>query len=166
MLVLEGLAMSFWLLLVCVVGIANGPIGLVVFYEKDVKDRVIQLGLTTPEKIKKSAILISLALFLPVLIFVPPVLVYFVNGARGFWDGFTQMTVIYLIMNLFDRLFIDWYWVGHTKAWDIKGTEDLKPYIPKKTLLKKVARHDNRVSRTVSCHSLSVSFVWNVNSDL
>lgn len=136
MLVLEGLAMSFWLLLVCVVGIANGPVGLVVFYEKDVKDRVIQLGLTTPEKIKKSAILISLALFLPVLIFVP-VLVYFVNGARGFWDGFTQMTVIYLIMNLFDRLFIDWYWVGHTKAWDIKGTEDLKPYIPKKTLLKK-----------------------------
>lgn len=136
MLVLEGLAMSFWLLLVCVVGIANGPIGLVVFYEKDVKDRVIQLGLTTPEKIKKSAILTSLALFLPVLILVP-VLVYFVNGARGFWDGFTQMTVIYLIMNLFDRLFIDWYWVGHTKAWDINGTEDLKPYIPKKTLLKK-----------------------------
>lgn len=136
MLVLEGLAMSFWLLLVCVVGIANGPVGLVVFYEKDVKDRVIQLGLTTPEKIKKSAILTSLALFLPVLILVP-VLVYFVNGARGFWDGFTQMTVIYLIMNLFDRLFIDWYWVGHTKAWDIKGTEDLKPYITKKTLLKK-----------------------------
>lgn len=132
MLVLEGLAMSFWLLLVCVVGIANGPIGLVFFYEKDVKDRVIQLGLTTPEKIKKSAILISLVLFLPVLIFVP-VLVYFVNGARGFWDGFTQMTVIYLIMNLFDRLFIDWYWVGHTKAWDIKGTEDLKPYITKNT---------------------------------
>ncbi len=136
MLVLEGLAMSFWLLLICVVGIANGPIGLVFFYEKDVKDRVIQLGLTTPEKIKKSAILISLVLFLPVLIFVP-VLVYFVNGARGFWDGFTQMTVIYLIMNLFDRLFIDWYWVGHTNAWDIKGTEDLKPYISKKTLLKK-----------------------------
>ena len=27
MVILEGLAMSFWLLLVCVVGIANGPIG-------------------------------------------------------------------------------------------------------------------------------------------
>ena len=23
-----------------------------------------------------------------------------------------------------DRLFIDWYWVGKTKAWDIPGTED------------------------------------------
>jgi len=136
MIVLEGLAMSFWLLLVCVVGIANGPIGLVVFYEQDVKDRVIELGLTTVEKMKKNTILASIALFLPVL-FVVPVLVYCVNGARGFWDGFTQMACIYLIMNLFDRFFIDWYWVGHTKAWEIKGTEDLKPYIPKKTLIKK-----------------------------
>ena len=25
--------------------------------------------------------------------------------------------------------------VGHTKAWTIPGTEDLKPYIPKKTLI-------------------------------
>ena len=38
--ILEGLVMSFWLLLICVMGIANGPIGLVVFYEQDVKDRV------------------------------------------------------------------------------------------------------------------------------
>jgi hypothetical protein len=136
MIILEGLVMSFWLLLVCVVGMANGPVGLVVFFEQDVKDRVIELGLTTAEEIKKDAILLSLALFIPVLIVVP-ILVYFVNGARGFWDGFTQMTCIYLIMNLFDRLFIDWYWVGHTKAWEIKGTEDLKPYISKKALIRK-----------------------------
>jgi small-conductance mechanosensitive channel len=136
MVILEGLAMSFWLLLVCVVGIANGPVGLVVLYEQNVKDRVIELGLTTPEKIKKSAILTGLALFIPVLIVVP-ILVYFVNGAKGFWDGFTQMVWIYLIMNLFDRLFIDWYWVGHTKAWEIEGTEDLKPYIPKKAFIRK-----------------------------
>ena len=38
---------------------------------------------------------------------------------------------------LFDRFFIDWYWVGRTKAWTIPGTEDLKPYIPKKTLILK-----------------------------
>ncbi|NMA12878.1 MAG: hypothetical protein GX933_06845 [Chloroflexi bacterium] len=136
MIILEGLVMSFWLLLVCVVGMANGPVGLVVFFEQDVKDRVIELGLTTAEKIKKDAILLSFALFIPVLVVVP-ILVYFVNGARGFWDGFTQMTCIYLIMNLFDRLFIDWYWVSHTKAWEIKGTEDLKPYISKKALIRK-----------------------------
>jgi hypothetical protein len=32
-------------------------------------------------------------------------------------------------MNLIDRILIDDYWVGHTRAWDIPGTEDLKPYI-------------------------------------
>ena len=134
MVLLEGLVMSFWLLLICVVGIANGPVGLVFFYEQDVQDRVIELGLTTTDKIKKDTIITILAMYIPTLIVVP-VLVYFVNGARGFWDGFTQMTYIYLIMNLFDRLFIDWYWVGHTKAWEIEGTEDLKPYIPRKTLI-------------------------------
>lgn len=36
------------------------------------------------------------------------------------------------ILNLIDRLLIDEYWVGHTKAWDIPGTEDLKPYIDRK----------------------------------
>lgn len=35
-------------------------------------------------------------------------------------------------MGLFDRLFIDWYWVERTKAWFIPGTEFLMPYIPKK----------------------------------
>ncbi|HPW53209.1 MAG TPA: hypothetical protein PLI19_02975 [Erysipelotrichaceae bacterium] len=136
MIILEGLAMSFWLLLVCVVGIANGPVGLVVFYEPEVKERVIESGLITAEKVKKNTILTALALLIPVLTVVP-ILVYVVNGVRGFWQGFTQMFCIYLIMNLFDRFFIDYYWVSHTKAWEIKGTEDLKPYIPKKALVKK-----------------------------
>lgn len=136
MVILEGLAMCFWLLLVCVIGIANGPVGLVVFYEPEVIDRVIELKLTTKEKVKKIAIVTVLVLFVPVLIGVP-LLVYFVNGAKGFWEGFIQLNIIYLIMNLFDRIFIDWYWVGHTKAWEIKGTEDLKPYIPKKTFMLK-----------------------------
>ena len=57
----EGLLLCFWLLLICVAGIANGPVGMVVFYEQDVKDRVIELGLTTPEKIRKSTILAGIA---------------------------------------------------------------------------------------------------------
>ena len=38
---------------------------------------------------------------------------------------------------LFDRLFIDYRWVGKSKAWVIKGTEDLQPYIYGKTLIGK-----------------------------
>lgn len=134
--IFEGLVMSFWLLLVCVIGIANGPIGLVCLYEKDVQDRVVELGYITKEKIKRNEMLSGIAIFAPVILVVP-VMVYCINGAIGFWSGFWQMTLILWIMNLFDRIFIDWYWVGHTKAWFIPGTEDLMPYIPTKVIVKK-----------------------------
>lgn len=136
LLLVESIVMCFVLLLVCAVGIANGPVGLVGLYEADVQQRVVELGYTTKEKIRKRHSLMTAALFVPVLI-LPPVMVYFLNGAAGFWDGFWQMTVILLTMNLFDRLFIDVYWVGCTKAWIIPGTEDLQPYIPKKVLIRK-----------------------------
>lgn len=133
---IEGIVMCFILLIICVVGIANGPVGLVVFYEDDVKKRVIELGLITEEKIKRNSLIVKIALFAPIL-FLTPAMVYFINGAREFRDLFWQMTVILMIMGLFDRIFIDWYWVGHTKAWLIPGTEDLMPYIPKKTVVYK-----------------------------
>lgn len=134
--IIEGLVLCFWLLLVCVVGIAHGPVGLVVFYEQEVKNRVVDLGLTTKEKIKKTSSITVIALFIPMLI-LPPLMVYGINGAEGFWSGYRQMLVILFISGLFDRIFIDWWWVGHTKAWIIPGTEDLMPYIYGKTLVKK-----------------------------
>ncbi len=136
LIIIEGLAMCFLLLVTCVVGIANGPVGLVVLYEQDVQDRAVELGLTTKAKIKKSFIIAAIAMFAPVFILIP-YMVYVINGADGFWDGFIQMMAIVLIQGLFDRFFIDFYWVGHTKAWNIPGTEDLKPYIPKKVMLGK-----------------------------
>lgn len=133
---LEGLAMCFILLVTCVIAIANGPVGGVGLYEEDVQKRVVELGYTTERKIKQRVILLSIAMFVPLLTLVP-LMVYYINGAEGFWQGFWQMSGIMWIMGIFDRLFIDWYWVGHTKAWEIPGTEDLKPYIPASALLRK-----------------------------
>ena len=65
------------------------------------------------------------------------VFVYAVNGARGFLAGFCQLLVILSVMNLIDRFLIDVVWVGHTKAWTIPGTEDLKPYITAKDKCRK-----------------------------
>ena len=65
LLIVEGIVMCFALLIVCVVGIANGPVGLVLLYEKDVQQRVVELGLTTKEKIRKIFIICSIALFVP-----------------------------------------------------------------------------------------------------
>lgn len=138
LLLIEGIVMCFVLLIVCVIGTANGPVGLVLLYENDVQQRVVELGLTTKENIRRRFIVCCIAMFVP-LFLLPPLMVYGINGAAGFWEPFWQMSIILWIQGLFDRFFIDWYWVGKTKAWEIPGTEDLKPYIPAKAMIVKWA---------------------------
>ena len=126
--VLEGLGLGALLFLVCAVGIRKGAVGMVHLYSQEVQDRCVKLGLTTHERIKRNALLFKL-ICLPGYIAYVLVFVYAVNGAKGFLAGFWQLLIILSIMNLIDRFLIDDYWVGHTEAWTIPGTEDLKPYI-------------------------------------
>lgn len=126
--ILEGLGLGALLIIVCAVGIRNGAVGMVHLYSRGVQDRCVKLGLTTHEKIKRNALLFKV-ICVPGYIAYVLAFVYAVNGARGFVSGFWQLLVILSVMNLIDRFLIDDFWVGHTKAWTIPGTEDLKPYI-------------------------------------
>lgn len=130
MLIIEGIVLCFILLIFCVIGIANGPEKFTVFYEKDVQDKAIELGYTTKDKIRKQTIISIIVLYLPCFTLIP-LMVCYINGAREFDEIFIQSLIILYIMGLFDRFFIDCYWVERTKAWFIPGTEDLMPYIPK-----------------------------------
>lgn len=127
-LLLEGLGLGVLLILICAFGIRNGAVGMLQLYHKEVQDRCVELGLTTHEKIKRNSLMFKLCC-LPMYIIYVLVCVYILNGVRGFVQGFVQLFVILFILNLIDRFFIDEWWVGHTKAWTIPGTEDLKPYI-------------------------------------
>ena len=127
-LVLEGLGLGFLLYLICAIGIRNGAVGMVHLYDQKVQERVVQLGLTTAEEVRKRSVRFR-SLCLPGYLIYVLICVYVINGARGFFEGFWQGFVILFIMNLIDRFLIDEYWVGHTKAWIIPGTEDLRPYI-------------------------------------
>ena len=135
-LILECLIICFILLVPCVVAIANGIHNAAFLYEGDVQDRVVEMGLITRERLdrnRKAFKCITLLILVTFAVWA----VYGINGARGFWSPFWQIYVLTMAEGLFDRFFIDWYWVGHTKAWTIPGTEDLKPYIPQKTLIVK-----------------------------
>ena len=127
-LILEGLGLGFLLYRICAIGIRNGAVGMVHLYDKAVQERVVKLGMTTMEEIRKRSVLFR-SLCLPGYLIYVLLCVYAINGARGFWPGFWQGFVILSILNLIDRFLIDDYWVGHTKAWIIPGTEDLRPYI-------------------------------------
>ncbi|MCM1489092.1 MAG: hypothetical protein NC203_12080 [Firmicutes bacterium] len=134
--ILEGLILCFLLWLMCRIGIRNGAVGMAHFYEKDVQKRAVELGLTTEKKIKRRSVIfttVGLVLYYGYIIAA----VYLVNGARGFAQGFLQSLIIIMIMGVFDKLVIEMFWVSHGKSWIIPGTEDLRPYIPPKTQIKK-----------------------------
>lgn len=133
---LEGLGLGVLLVLVCAFGIRKGAVGMVHLYHEDVQTRCVELGLTTRERIRRSAIRFKL-LCIPGYIAYVLVFVYAVNGARSFAAGFWQLLVILSVMNLIDRFGVDDFWVGHTTAWTIPGTEDLKPYITARDRRKK-----------------------------
>lgn len=134
--VVEGLILSILLVAICAIGIRKGAIGMLHLYHQDVKDRCVEMGLITHEKISKNSKIFK-TVCIPGYILYILVCVYGVNGARDFWSGFWQMFVILSVMNVIDRLLVDSWWVGHTKAWTIPGTEDLKPYITREDKCKK-----------------------------
>ncbi len=134
--ILEGVGLGVLLTLVCAIGIRKGAVGMVHLYSPAVQDRCVELGLTTHEKIRRNAFLFKLVC-IPGYIAYVLVFVYAVNGARGFLAGFWQLLVILSVMNLIDRFLVDGFWVGHTGAWTIPGTEDLRPYITTKDKCRK-----------------------------
>ena len=134
--ILEGLGLGTLLVLICAAGIRKGAVGMAHLYSPAVQERCVKLALTTHAKIKRNSLIFK-AVCVPSYIDYVLVCVYAINGARGFVQGFWQLLVILSVMNLVDRLLVDGYWVGHTNAWTIPGTEDLKPYITAKDKQKK-----------------------------
>ncbi len=134
--VLEGLLLGFLLVGFCAIGIRRGAVNMVFLYHADVRERCVENGLITRERIGRNRRLFK-GLGIPVYFAFVLISVYAVNGARGFWPGFRQSFAILSIVNLIDRLGIDAYWVGRTRAWVIPGTEDLRPYIDRRDELGK-----------------------------
>lgn len=124
----EGLILGLLLILVCITAIRNGAVELVHLYHKEVQNRCVESGLITHKKIRRNNIMFK-AICIPGYIAYVLICVYAINGANGFISGFWQILLILSVMNLIDRFVVDEWWVGHTTAWIIPGTEDLMPYI-------------------------------------
>lgn len=71
LILIEGIVVCFILLLVCVVGLKDGPERYAVFYEEDVKKRVVELGYTTEKELRRRFAISGVALCVPMLILVP-----------------------------------------------------------------------------------------------
>ena len=102
----------------------NNPVGCVFFYPKPVQQRVYDLGLTTPEIIRKRKTIFFTALLtgVPVL---PVIFIGVWNGITDFRTAYVQALLFLEIMNWYDGIVVDRIWVKYSKFWIIKGTEDL-----------------------------------------
>ena len=134
--VIEGLLLGLLLVGFCAIGIRKGAVSMAFLYHADVQERCIENGLITRERISRNRRLFK-GLGIPAWFSFVLLSVYVINGARGFLTGIWQCFAILSIVNLIDRLGIDAWWVGHTRAWLIPGTEDLRPYIDRKDKLGK-----------------------------
>lgn len=102
-----------------------GPVGGAFYYEQDIQDRLVELGLITRERIarrRRVAVATGLAAVL-VMLFT---CVCVVNGARGYLDIAWQTYLLFVLMETFDCVVVDTWWVALSGWWDIPGTEDLR----------------------------------------
>ena len=117
----------------------NDPVGCAFFYPKPVQQRVYDMGLTTPEIIRKRKTILFTALLTGVLV-LPVIFIGVWNSVTDFRTAYVQALLFLEIMNWYDGIVVDSVWVRYSKFWMIKGTEDL-PYVKdiKSVLSKRIA---------------------------
>lgn len=105
---------------------SKNPVDTVYDMPQPIIDRCLELGLIdesrkadSPQTKKKK---LAAAI---VILFVLTLVLYFVNHAADFLQGFLISYVIWLIVDWYDCFVIDWIWVCHSKKLIIPGTEDL-----------------------------------------
>lgn len=102
-----------------------GPVGGAFYYEQDIQDRLVELGLITHERIARRRA-VAVASGLAAMFAVLFVCVCVINGARGYLDIVWQTYVLFALMEAFDCVVIDTWWVALSDWWDIPGTEGLR----------------------------------------
>lgn len=107
--------------------VRGGAVDGLYFYPKAVQERAIEIGLTTPEEIKKKRKIFMTEFYIVMLVALVLII--------GLWNHVTDFKTAYLqallfleVMNIYDGIVIDKIWVGYSKFWILPGCEDI-PYV-------------------------------------
>ena len=101
-----------------IVGIHNYPTPII--------ERAIELGMTDEtHRLRSKETIIKKILAAVIVAGICAVIVYLVNGARSFWEGFGYTYLIWTIVDWYDAFVIDILWFCHDKKFVLPGTEDM-----------------------------------------
>lgn len=106
------------------------------FYPKEYIEEAHRRGIADKAAVMKSGKRFMIPFC--IIIFAAPILMTsFWNRVTDFKTAYLQAALFLVVVNWFDALVIDRFWVGHSKIWRIKGMEGV-PYVkPWKTILMK-----------------------------
>lgn len=107
--------------------VKGGAINGLYFYPKAVQKRAFELGLTDRETVqqkRKRFMTVFYIVMLTALVFI--IVVW--NRVSNFKTAYLQALLFLEVMNIYDGIVIDKLWVGHSKFWILKGTEDI-PFV-------------------------------------
>lgn len=107
--------------------VRGGAINGLYFYPKAVQERAYEIGLTDRETVKKQWKRF-MTLFYIVMLTAIVLIIAVWNGVSDFRTAYLQALLFLEVMNIYDGVVIDKLWVGHSKFWILKGTEDI-PFV-------------------------------------
>ena len=109
------------------IAVGNNALNGLYFYPKPVQEKVYELGLTDRETVARK----RKRFMIPFFLVMGAALVLIVglwNGVRTFWSAYLQALLFLEVMNWYDGIVIDRFWVGHSRFWIIPGAEEI-PFV-------------------------------------
>ena len=104
--------------------VRGGAINGLYFYPKAVQERAFEIGLTDREAVKKQRKRF-MTLFYIVMLTALVLIITVWNRVSDFKTAYLQALLFLEVMNSYDGIVIDKLWVGHSRFWILKGTEDI-----------------------------------------
>ena len=107
--------------------VIGGAINGLYFYPKAVQERAFEIGLTDKETVKRKRKHFMTAFYIVMLTALVLIIAVW-NHVKDFKTAYLQALLFLEVMNIYDGIVIDRLWVGHSKFWILKGTEDI-PFV-------------------------------------
>ncbi len=115
--------------LLTIPGLLKDPLSQIGDYPPEIRQRCIELGLIEDRKKRFSKKeLIKKIVGVVVMALVLAFIMYKINGASTFVEGFLYSYILWLSITWYDAIVQDCIWFCHSKKVMIPGTEDMPQY--------------------------------------